>query len=254
MLRIPGVRSLFAACCIGRLPMGALGLLLILHTHDLTGSFASGGLVAASYTIALGFSNPALARWVDRAGQTLVLRAGAVVSSAAMAGFALLGPASPCPALMALAALAGAAQPPVGACMRALWPELTPSPDLRHAAYALEGVVMEVIYILGPVAIVGGIGSWSLEAALVTCARDGADRRPAVLAAPRLARLAAARARRAPPRRGAARARACASSSASSRCWGWRSGRSRSPCRPRSSRSGARASPACCSASGAPAR
>ena len=169
VLRLPGVRSLFAANCLGRLPMGALGLLLILQTHEVTGSFASGGLVAASYTIALGVSNPALARWVDRSGQTVVLRCGAVVSSAAMAGYALLPGHPSVPVLMACAALAGAAQPPVGACMRSLWPQLAPDPDLRHAAYALEGVAMEAIYIAGPVLIVGAIGAWSLTAALLAC-------------------------------------------------------------------------------------
>ena len=168
VLRLPGVRSLFAFSCIGRLSMGALGLLLILQTHELTDSFASGGLVAASYTIALGVSNPALARWVDRAGQTVVLRTGAVVSGAAMAALGLLGDV-PVGVLVALAALAGAAQPPVGACMRSLWPSLAPDADLRHAAYALEGAAGEIIYILGPVVIVGGIGAWSLEAALLAC-------------------------------------------------------------------------------------
>jgi MFS family permease len=170
VLRLPGVRSLFAFSCIGRLPMGALGLLMILVTHDRTDSFASGGLVAASYTIALGFSNPALARWVDRAGQTIVLRSGAVVSSAAMATFALLPESAGVGILMACAAVAGAAQPPVGACMRSLWPVLTSDADLRHAAYSLEGAAGEIIYILGPVAIVGGIGAWSLHAALLACA------------------------------------------------------------------------------------
>ena len=170
VLRLPGVRSLFAFSCIGRLPMGALGLLMILVTHDRTDSFASGGLVAASYTIALGFSNPALARWVDRAGQTIVLRTGAVVSSAAMATFALLPESAGVGILMACAAIAGAAQPPVGACMRSLWPVLTPDADVRHAAYSLEGAAGEIIYILGPVAIVGGIGAWSLHAALLACA------------------------------------------------------------------------------------
>ena len=170
VLRLPGVRSLFAFSCIGRLPMGALGLLMILVTHDRTDSFASGGLVAASYTIALGFSNPALARWVDRAGQTIVLRSGAVVSSAAMATFALLPESAGVGILMACAAVAGAAQPPVGACMRSLWPVLTPDADVRHAAYSLEGAAGEIIYILGPVAIVGGIGAWSLHAALLACA------------------------------------------------------------------------------------
>jgi predicted MFS family arabinose efflux permease len=54
--------------------------------------------------------------------------------------------------------------------MRSLWPVLAPGADLRHAAYALEGAAGEIIYILGPVAIVGAIGAWSLEAALLTCA------------------------------------------------------------------------------------
>ena len=170
VLRLPGVRSLFALNCLGRLPMGALGLLLILETHERTDSFADGGLVAAGYAIALGLSNPALARWIDRAGQTVVLRAGALVSASAMAAFALLPQDAGVPVLVACAALAGAAQPPVGACMRALWPVLAPGADLRHAAFALEGAAMEVIYILGPVAIVGGIGAWSLQAALLACA------------------------------------------------------------------------------------
>ena len=170
VLRLPGVRSLFAAACVGRLPMGALGLLLILQTHELTGSFARGGLVAGAYTLALGFSNPVLARIVDRAGQTLVLRAGAVVSAAAMAAFALLPDGAPTLALMAVAAVAGSAQPPVGACMRSLWPVLAPDADTRHAAFALEGVAMEAVYIAGPVVIVGGIGSWSLTAGLLACA------------------------------------------------------------------------------------
>ena len=170
VLRLPGVRSLFAFSCIGRLPMGALGLLMILQTHELTDSFASGGLVAAAYIISLGVSNPALARVVDRTGQALVLRAGAVVSASGMAAFALVPGDAGIPPLIACAAVAGAAQPPMGACMRSLWPVLAPGADLRHSAYALEGAAGEIIYILGPVAIVGGIGAWSLQAALLACA------------------------------------------------------------------------------------
>src|SRR5215217_7566656 len=169
VLRLPGVLPLFALACVARLPMGAVSLLLILRTHELTGSFARGGVVAGAYTLALGFSNPAQARLVDRTGQTRVLRAGAVVAATAMAGFAVLPSAAPAGMLVACAVVAGAAQPPVGACMRALWPVLVPAAEQRHTAYALEGVAMEVIYICGPVAIVGGIGSWSLAGAVVLC-------------------------------------------------------------------------------------
>ena len=170
VLRTPGALSLFAASCVARLPMGALGLLLVLHTHALTGSYAAGGLASGAYALALGLSNPLLARVVDRRGQTLVLRAGAPVAAAAVATIALLPDGTPPGAIVAAAIAAGFSQPPVGACMRALWPVLLDTPDRRHSAYALEGAVLEVVYICGPVVIVAGIGAWSLHAALVACA------------------------------------------------------------------------------------
>src|SRR5215211_188841 len=124
ILRTRGVLTLFGASCVARLPMGALGLLLVLHTHELTGSYADGGLASGAYALAIGLSNPALARAVDRRGQTLVVRAGAPVAAAAMAYLALLPSGTPVAAIVAGAIAAGLSQPPIGACMRALWPEL----------------------------------------------------------------------------------------------------------------------------------
>jgi MFS family permease len=150
--------------------MGAVGLLLVLHTHDLTGSYARGGLAAGVYSLVLGVSAPALARLIDRRGQTMVLQVGALVEAAALVALALLPGDSPFGLILAAALAAGLAQPPVGSCMRALWPALVEGGANRHAAYALEGVVLEVVYISGPIVIVAGIGSWSLRAALVFCA------------------------------------------------------------------------------------
>src|SRR6188472_3521550 len=160
VLKTPGVLPIFVASCVARLPMGALGLLFVLHTQALTGSYARGGVVAGAYTLAVGLSNPLLARLVDRRGQTLVLCVAAALLPAGAAGGWLV----------VCAVLAGAFQPPVGACMRALWPVLLDDADGRHAAYATEGALLEIVYICGPLAIVAGIGSWSLEAALVACA------------------------------------------------------------------------------------
>jgi MFS family permease len=170
VLRTPRVLSLFAASCVARLPMGALGLLLVLHTEQLTGSYAKGGLASGAYALALGVSNPVLARTVDRRGQTVVLRIGAPLAAAAMLALALLPDGASLGAIVACAAAAGISQPPIGACMRALWPELLPDDaDARHAAYALEGTVLEVVYICGPLAIVAGIGSWSTAVAIGAC-------------------------------------------------------------------------------------
>ena len=82
----------------------------------------------------------------------------------------MLPDGAPLGAILAAAAVAGAAQPPVGACMRALWPVLLDSPDRRHAAYSMEGALLEVVYICGPVVIVAGIGSWSTSVAMAACA------------------------------------------------------------------------------------
>src|SRR4051812_45892823 len=113
VLRTPGVLPLFLASCVARLPMGALGLLFVLHTQALTGSYARGGLVAAGYTLALGASNPALARLVDRRGQTLVLLAGAPVCATAVATAAVLPAGAAGEWLVVCAIVAGACQPPV---------------------------------------------------------------------------------------------------------------------------------------------
>ena len=217
VLRTPGARSLFIASCVARLPMGALGLLLILHTHELTGSYAAGGLASGVYALALGLSNPVLGRVVDRRGQTPVLRVGAPVAAAAIVLVALLPADAPTGVVIACAAATGASQPPVGACMRALWPELLATADRRHAAYALEGVALEIVYICGPVVIVAGIGSLSLTAALFVCAGALARGRPRLLRPPGLARLAPASRAGARHHRRAARRRRPRARSRSSR-------------------------------------
>lgn len=169
VLHAPGARALFLASCVARLPMGAVGLLIVLHTKQLTGSYASSGIATAAYALGLGLSNPLLARLIDARGQTVVLRTGAIAAAAAIATLAALPAGVPVAAIALSAALVGAFQPPVGAAMRSLWPTLLPDAAARQSAYALESVALEFVYICGPVLIVAGIGSWSLRIAIAAC-------------------------------------------------------------------------------------
>ena len=171
LLQVPGFARLFLASMAGRLPASALGLVFILRTRELTGSYAAGGAVAGAYALANGVTSPLLGRLVDRRGQAAVLVPAALVASVALVAFALLPPGAAVLPAVACAAVAGGAFPPLGPCLRTLWPALLgDDPGRTHAAFSLEAAALEATYIAGPVLIAGAIGAWSTAAATLTCA------------------------------------------------------------------------------------
>jgi predicted MFS family arabinose efflux permease len=149
LLSTPGALRLFGSSIIARLPVVMLSIGLIVHAQRLTGSFAAAGVVAATLAIAEGGGGPLLGRLVDGCGQTIVLLAGAGVAGAALAAIALLPAGVPVWLLVVLAAMLGLALPPVGACMRALLPDVVSDDDLR-SAYAAETTAAELTWIAGP--------------------------------------------------------------------------------------------------------
>jgi MFS family permease len=168
-LRLSGATAPFAASLIGRLPMGAIGLVFILRTYEITGSFAAGGAAVAAYALALGLVAPGLGRLIDLKGQTLVLLGAAAAQAAALVSFAALTGDAALPLIIALAALSGASQPPLGATVRSLWARDLDE-ETRHVLFTGESAVLEAIYIAGPVLIVAGIGGLlSISAAAVAC-------------------------------------------------------------------------------------
>lgn len=171
VLGLPGVGRVFAFSMLGRIPSGALGLLLILRVRDLGGSFGAGGAVAAVAALGYAASAPLLGRLVDQRGQTAVLAVSAGLSLVVLAALALVPHETPLGVLLALGVLNGATNPPLTACMRTLWPALLEDDAERiHAAYSLEAALLEITYILGPLVIVGVVSAISVPLALWTCA------------------------------------------------------------------------------------
>ncbi len=169
LFSLPGLGRAFVMMIVARLPMGAVALVLILHTRDLTGSYAAGGLVAAANALGHGIGGPLLGRLIDKRGQTGVLVAAGTAHGTALVTFALLPAGAPLAAPIACALVAGAAMPPVGPCLRAVWNSRITDDDQRHRAYAFESAVFEVVYIAGPIVFVGLIGAASLPAAAAAC-------------------------------------------------------------------------------------
>jgi hypothetical protein len=154
VLRRPGVALLLVFNVLARIPPAGSSVLLVVHAHALTGSYAVAGVVAAANALALALSAPVLGGLVDRRGQTLVLVAAGLVAGAVYLALAALPDGAPVALLVLLAAAAGLVQPPLGACLRTLWPDLLDhDAEAVRTAFALEAAVLELTYIVGPLGL-----------------------------------------------------------------------------------------------------
>ena len=105
--------------------MAPLATLLLIRGEGR--SYAVAGVVLAASSLASAIAWPLFGRLADRVGQTRVLLPLGCIYPAVFGGLVLLAiHDAPVLALAVCAALVGATLPPIGACMRALWPSLLP--------------------------------------------------------------------------------------------------------------------------------
>lgn len=152
LLQARDVRQIFAASFIGRLPIGITGLALLLFVQSSLGSFAQGGAAAAFYMAGLATMAPILGRVIDRRGPRGVLAATAFLFPGALLGLVWTVEHVGSPAI-ALAAAVGATFPPITVCMRTYFRQRLANELLLATAYSLESVLVELIFILGPLAV-----------------------------------------------------------------------------------------------------
>jgi len=145
-------RSFSAAGFFARLPLSMTGIGIVLLVSLVTGSFGRAGLVAAAVTIAGAIGLPLWGRLIDRVGQARVLVVAALINSislSVMVTSVLLG--WPFAVTLAAAVGVGAGFSSAGACVRARWSARLGDGPLLNTAFALEAVLDEVIFIIGPV-------------------------------------------------------------------------------------------------------
>src|SRR5262245_3419054 len=152
-LRTPGLARLVAASVVARIPAGFSTLATVLVVREASGSFAVAGLAAGAETLMAASTAPVTGRLIDRLGQTRVLVPAAIFNAAALcarAAGALAGAGDA--ALVALAALAGICPPPISPALRTLLTKLLTGVQLE-TGYAIEAIVQEGVYLVGPLLI-----------------------------------------------------------------------------------------------------
>ena len=131
-----------------------VGLGSVLLVQRMTGSYGLGGAVAATLGLSAAASSPFVARLIDRVGQARVLRPAVVAHVLALAALiALATTGAPIGLLFPAAALAGATQVSVGSLVRARWAVLLGGTATLQTAFALEAVLDEVVFIVGPIVV-----------------------------------------------------------------------------------------------------
>lgn len=163
-----------AAGLVARLPVAMVSLGIVLMVEDATSSYGTAGAVSAAYVLATAVAALVQGRLVDRLGQTAVLPVAIVVTALSLVG--LMVAVEDDWALWSVyvfAALAGAAMPQIGACVRARWAHVLDGGRDLQTAFALESVLDEVTFILGPVLVTVLATSVSPVAGLVVALVSG---------------------------------------------------------------------------------
>ncbi|MGI5215799.1 MFS transporter [Plantactinospora sp. CA-290183] len=153
VLRTPQTARVLAASLLGRIPLGAAPLALLVFARE-TMTLTLAGLLVGAYTAGMAVGQPLLGRLADRWRQPPVMWLGVAVSTA---GFALVAAGLARPLTVLAAVLAGLGAPPFEACLRVLWRDLLPEKQV-HTAYTLDTATQEIIFVAGPVLTLGAVG------------------------------------------------------------------------------------------------
>jgi len=141
----------FAAAVVARLPISMAPLGIVLLVQQTTGSYGLAGTVTGAFAFANAFGAPLCGKALDRWGQPRVMVATSVLSALFLAALAVASiQLVATPLLCGLSALCGLTFPPMTPAMRAAWRVALPERVQQRAAYALDAVAVETIFIAGP--------------------------------------------------------------------------------------------------------
>lgn len=149
LARAPHTRRPLAGSLVGRIPESITSVALVSLVRSTSGSYADAGIVAGGFALGSAVAAPLAGKGLDRLSPRGLLMGMASVFAAALIAIVIAAGAAPEAVLVALAATAGIARPPLDAAMRALWPRIV-APRRLQGAYSLDATAQELIWIAGP--------------------------------------------------------------------------------------------------------
>jgi MFS family permease len=170
LLRSPGAAALAGWGMVGRFPIAMRSISILLLISAVSGSLGRAGTVAGVMLVAQGLASPVLGRWADRVSQRRVLLVACLAHGLGMTTLLLLivlrAPLWP---QLVAAVATGCGTVSFTSFMRARWAALVDGGVLR-TAYALESMLDETIFLLGPLLVTLLATTIHPAAGLIACA------------------------------------------------------------------------------------
>lgn len=170
VLRRPGAARFVSAGFLGRLPMSMIPLGVVLLVTGQGADYAVAGVLAAVYALSHAAIAPLGSRLIDRFGQAGVVPILLAVQLLGLVSFVWVADTDrPLPVMAAALAVSGAAAPDIGALVRARWAAMLSGESGLRSAFAIEGLVDEVVFIIGPPLVTATAVAVSAAAGLMLC-------------------------------------------------------------------------------------
>jgi MFS family permease len=150
-VRLPDVSRLLLVALLTRMPVGMVGFAMLMFLREALGNFAHAGTAVGINFISMAALAPVVGRIVDRHGPRKLLLVTGTVQPLALIGIlacAKLG--LPFLAVAACAAISGAFASPITTLTRAMWRLRFDGEEERRTAFALDSVMIEINFTLGP--------------------------------------------------------------------------------------------------------
>lgn len=174
VLAVPGALAFSLTGLVARLPISMVSLGIVILVSTESGSYRLAGAIAAAYLVGHALFAILQGRMADRLGQSRVLPWTILVFTVSLSLLMWAVESGwPAPLPHLLAAVGGAAQPQIGSCVRARWSHCVPHKGQLQTAFAIEAVVDEAVFVIGPILVTALATTLHPAAGLATAVATG---------------------------------------------------------------------------------
>ena len=168
-IRQPDVAKLLIVALLARMPVGMGGFAMLMVLRESLGNYTQAGAAVGTQLIAIAAVAPIQGRLIDRIGARIPMMVTGTVQPLAMLAVLFAARAQmPYPVILALAALAGMFATPITTLTRTAWRHRFQSEDDRRTAFALDAVMIEINFTIGPAIIAVILATWNPTVAFAT--------------------------------------------------------------------------------------